>query len=670
VGVDTGGTFTDLVWVRGSERRIHKLSSTPSDPSRAILAGLWALRGKQPGPGLRVVHGTTVALNALLTGDVARTALVANHGLSDLIEIGRQDRLELYALEPSKVSALVPPELRFEVAQRAWPDPRGSARSLTQVRRPSRTELAQLRRRVERASPEAIAVCLLHAWADPSAEQRIAKALEPLGVPVTTSAGLLREYREFERFSTAVVNAALAPKLRHYLERLERALRGATLAVMQSDGGAIGAARAAREPARVLLSGPAGGVVGAAMAAGALGYPRMVGIDMGGTSTDVSFHGARGGLRLDAPRIAGHAVALPALDLHTIGCGGGSFLRRDRAGVLHVGPESAGADPGPVCHGGSDRLTVTDAHVLLGHLAEGSFLGGRLRLQHAAVERAFGRLSGPAARRRRVMARAALAVARSLMRRALGVMTMQRGEDPARLPLVAFGGAGGLHAAALAEALGFECAILPVDPGVLSAMGLALAPRACERSRTVLEPLERWNARDLSGLLEELEREAVAGLQAEGVRRSSIELTHQLDLRYAGQAFEIGVQLSVARATPRAARAAFERRHEELYGHRLEQGPVELVHARVRASERRVPTRAARPAPRPAPRSAVIGERLAVLGGAEPKLVRVIERSLLPPGAWFEGPAILQEYSATSLIPPRWRAQVLQAGHVRLSRQR
>src|SRR5688572_10785725 len=506
VGIDTGGTFTDPVAVRGGEVAVEKVPSTPDDPSRAALDGLARLAL----PYGRVVHGTTVALNALLTGAIARTALVTCRGMADLLEIGRQDRPELYALHPVKPSPIVPRELRFEVASRAWPDPAGNGRALVVVERPSASELARLRRELERAAPESIAICLLHSYADPGLEREIAEALRPLGLPVTCSAELHREYREVERFSTAVVNAALVPRVRGYLEHLGRALGSARLELMQSSGGTLSAEQAAREPVRVLLSGPAGGVVGAAHAAREAGFERMVGLDMGGTSTDVAYGdvGGRATLAREGVRIAGHPVATPALDIHTIGCGGGSLLQVDAGGVLHVGPASAGADPGPVAYGRSDEPTLTDAHVLLGHVASGSFLGGRLELDTAAVRRAFERLGRKLGVPAQEAALAALDVARAAMRRALGVMTMQRGSDPKLVPLIAFGGAGGLHAAALAEGLGMPGALVPRGTGVLLALGMALAQAVAVRSASAQVPLASLTVRERGALASELARDA------------------------------------------------------------------------------------------------------------------------------------------------------------------
>ncbi|HVS10614.1 MAG TPA: hydantoinase/oxoprolinase family protein [Planctomycetota bacterium] len=663
LGVDTGGTFTDLVLVSpGSAARFAKLSSTPAEPARAVVDGIASLAGETS--GVHVVHGTTVALNALLTGRTARTALVTNAGFVDLIEIGRQDRPELYALHPQKPEPLVPRELRFEIAQRSWPSPDG--RGLTHVKAPSRADLERLARRLKRAAPEAVAVCLLHSYADPEIERRVARALGSLGVPVTCSADILREHREFERFSTALVNAALAPRMKGYLEDLARALPGARLSLLQSSGGTLSAERAAAEPVRVLLSGPAGGVVGARRAAHEAGFSRLVGLDMGGTSTDVAFQGAESGEvpRTEVPRVAGHPVAVPSLDIHTIGCGGGSLVTLDAGGALHVGPESAGADPGPVCYGRSDRLTVTDAHVLLGHIASGAFVDGALPLDVDGVRRAFEKLARKLGVAPHAAAQGVLSVARAAMRRALGVMTMQRGQDPESLPLVAFGGAGGLHATALAASLRMAAALVPRGPGVLSALGMASADALRDLSESVLAPLDQTPRAERRAAFARMRTQGRRQLADEGYPSRAIEFEESLDLRYRGQSFEIRVREG------RNPAESFQRSHERLYGHRLEDREIELVQLRLRAIVRRP-----LPAPRKArarklPAEAVTGERRAWFetssGTPRQARARVIDRERLAPGHRFDGPALVEEYSGTTLVPPLWNARVSAGGHLLL----
>jgi len=658
LGVDTGGTFTDLVSIEGEERRVEKLPSTPDDPSRAVLEGIERLGGT--GRGDEVVHGTTVALNALLTRRFSKAALVVNEGFLDLLEIGRQARPELYALHPVKPPDLVPRRLRFEVGQRSWP---GAGGELEQDRAPSRAELEELAARIRRSGAESIAVCLLHAYADPAIEERVARALEPLGLPITCSAGILREFREVERFSTACANAVLVPILAGYVERLSRALPDTRLSLLQSSGGTLPAERAAREPARLLLSGPAGGVVGAARAARDAGLERIVTLDMGGTSTDVAFHDARSRLvdSVGHVEVGGHPIGLPALDIHTIGCGGGSLVRLDAGGILHVGPESAGADPGPICHGHGSEPTVTDAHVLLGHIAPGRFLGGRFELDTEGVTRAFEALGKRLAATPVQAARAVLEVARAAMRRAVGVETMQRGQDPRHLPLVAFGGAGGLQGAALAEGLGLPGALIPSEPGCLSAQGMATADALSDHSRTLLAPLAKWPAAARRRVAKELAARGREELLAAGHAARAIDFEFSLDLRYRGQAFEIPVPESFDAGVA----AAYARRHEELYGWSLDARAVELVNLRARALVQRPYEERPKPRARRLPKEAVVGERRADFGRA--LRTPVIDRARLAPGVGFEGPALVEEFSGTTVVPPGWRARVTRGGHLWLA---
>ncbi len=692
IGIDTGGTFTDLAAVTPG-RPGHpeqegtleaKVPSTPDDPSRAVLDAL-AAADAQLGPdaggpaGARpkadLVHGTTVALNAVLTGRVACAALVTNEGFQDLIEIGRQDRADLYALEPVKPTAMIPRERRFELAQRSWPalvdtpdGPRPDVTHLVETSAPSARELTRLTRQVKRSGASSVAVCLLHSYADPSIETRVAEALAPLGLPVTCSAEILPSYREVERFSTACVNAALVPVVRAYLERLSTALgsakRDLRLSILQSSGGTLPAERAALEPVRVLFSGPAGGVVGAARAAAEAGLAGIATLDMGGTSTDVAFHDPALGLgnTVADARIAGHPVAVPTLDVHTVGCGGGSLVRVDRGGVLHVGPESAGADPGPVCYGRGSVPTVTDAHVLLGHIRAGGFLDGHLQLDTDAVTRAFERLGQDLGVPALEAASGVLDVAHAAMRRAVGVMTMQRGHDPRGLGLVAFGGAGGLAAASVAASLEMPGALVPARPGVLSAWGMASADAVSDHPLTVLEPLARWSAARRKRAFLELARAGRAALKAAGFRPGDIELETSLDLRYAGQSFELSLTESKDPA------AAFAARHQERYGWRLDSGEVELVALRLRALVRSQSPAAQGPRPRrrSAPRAAQRDTRQAVFAG-RPLPTPVYERAALAPGHVVKGPAILEEFSGTTLVPPGWMAQVTRGAHLWLA---
>ena len=654
IGADTGGTFTDLILVRGDEVRAMKVHSTPADPSLAVRDGLAALGSPL---GVELVHGSTVGLNAMLTGNVSPTALVTNEGFRDLIEIGRQDRPELYALHPNKPAPLIERKRRFEVKQRAFPVAEGQ---LEITARPSKRELKELVERVRRSGAKSVAICLLHSYADPEMEEEVARPFRAAGFPVTCSAQLLKEHREFERFSTATANASLVPIVSAYLERLSERIGDHPLSIMQSNGGAFPASQAAKEPVRVLFSGPAGGVVGAARAAAEAGHDEVVTLDMGGTSTDVAFHSSTAGLEevVNDTRVAGHPIGTPALDLHTIGCGGGSIVKVDAGGVLRVGPESAGASPGPVCYGNGSALTVTDAHVMLGHLRPGAFLSGALPLDMDAVKMGFKELATQLGVSQRVAAEGVLAVARAAMRRAVGVMTMQRGRDQRRLPLVAFGGAGGLHAAALAESLDQPGALIPRHPGALSAWGMAHADAVQDRSCTVLGELSNWPRKRRREVLKELAEEARATLLSAGHPKRGIQIEHRLDLRYKGQSYE----LALSESTCDDAAQSFHSLNQIRYGWYLDDTEIELVHLRARALCQRPRPSFRQVTPKRLPQSAILGTQKASFGGV--CSARLIDREALAEGVRFRGPAIIEEYSGTTLLPPGWTASVTSGRHI------
>src|SRR3954470_13397015 len=489
VGVDTGGTFTDFVYVSGGRARIFKVPSTPDDPSRAIVEGLRRVAG-EAGVSVRdleVVHGTTVGTNALLERKGARTALVTTEGFEDVLVIGRQARGSLYDLNWTRPAPLVADALRFGVRERVAAD--GSV-----VEELSDEEVAALIKKLRRARPEPVAVCLLFSFARPGHERRIERALRDAleGMPLSVSHRILPEYREFERTSTVTINAYLQPLLGRYLGRLGAHVAGRSLRVMQSSGGSISARAAAEEPVRTILSGPAGGVVGAAHAARAAGFVDVITFDMGGTSTDVA-HVAGGRLKLtNEASVAGLPVAVPVLDIHTVGAGGGSIARVDAGGSLRVGPESAGAVPGPACYGRSDLPTVTDANLVLGRFGGADLLGGDFKLDVDRSLRALGALAremSEAGGREVSAVEAALGVVRVVnagMERALRAVSVERGFDPRACSLVSFGGAGGLHAVGLARALRVPRVVVPREPGALSALGCLRADVLKSLSRTLM----------------------------------------------------------------------------------------------------------------------------------------------------------------------------------------
>lgn len=645
VAVDTGGTFTDLLVLDaerpagGAPLRNLKVPSTPSDPSRAVLDGLQAL-GVAPGAFV-LLHGTTVATNALLERRGARVGLITNRGFEDVIEIGRQNRPQLYALVGRRKPPLVSREDRTGVAGRL--DPQG-----TELEPLDPEELAELREWA--ADRESLAVCLLHSYAEPAHEEAVAAALEDCGAPVSVSSRLLPEFREYERTSTTVVNAFVAPLVSGYLQRLERSGARRT-SIMGSNGGTVPLQRAAREPVRTVLSGPAGGVVAALHWGRLAGFGDVITFDMGGTSTDVSLCPGRP-LRTREFAVDGQPVAVPVLDIHTVGAGGGSIARLDAGGALKVGPESAGAAPGPVCYGrGGTAPTVTDAHVWLGRLPVSGFLGGSAKLDRAAAAPALAELADGMGTGMAAAAEGVLSVADSAMERALRVISVERGYDPREFCVVAFGGAGGLHVAGLAERIGAERALVPPAPGLLSAFGMLVAPVTRETSRTVL----LRSREDLADLFGELEAEAVQALLEEGCDQAEIVVRRSVDARYAGQSFEL-------RVPAQDWVEAFHAAHEQRYGYARRDNPVEAVTlravAQVPSSEFHVPGPARRQPPPPDAATVSTAE-----GSIE---VELYARARLGAGARLAGPAIVTEYSGTTWVPERWECTVVESGSLLL----
>jgi len=466
IGVDAGGTFTDFVVLHDDGRlETFKLRSNPRSPASVILAGLESAAGAQR--GVDVVHGSTVATNALLERKGARTAFVTTAGFEDLLEIGRQNRAELYNLTPGPRRLLVPRELCFGAEERIYYDG-------TIARKPDSGGLRRLAAKLERARVRSVAICFLHAYQNPANERTVAEALAREGLYVCASNEISPEFREYERASTTAVNAYVGPLMEAYLNKLAEARRF-RVAIMQSNGGFLSARDAAKHAVRTLLSGPAGGVVGAIETARVSGFRHVLGFDMGGTSTDVS-------LSDDAARetteavVDGCPIRVPMLDIHTVGAGGGSLARVDRGGLLRVGPESAGADPGPACYGTGTEPTVTDAHVVLGRID--ALLGGEIPVDTARACAAVDRVA-KALKMDRVQAAAGiLRVANANMEHAIRVVSVERGHDPREFALVAFGGCGGLHACEIAQELGMTTVVVPQHAGALSALGMLLADAA------------------------------------------------------------------------------------------------------------------------------------------------------------------------------------------------
>ncbi len=638
IAIDTGGTFTDCVYCLNGELRILKAHSTPADPGKAVLRAVQQISGDAAS---EIRHGTTVGTNALLERKGARVAFVTTRGFEDTIAIGRQARPKLYDLFFAKEPALAPEEMRFGITERTASD--GSL-----LRGVDAEDLAKLKAAVAESGAESVAVSLLFSFANPANERAVVLALRELGVPVSASHEILPEFREYERGSTVVINAYLAPKMQRYLEGLDGVLRseGSRLHVMQSSGGIVPAQIAAREPVRTILSGPAGGVVGALEVAKAAGFSRILTFDMGGTSTDVALVSSETGLHTTSESIlAGMPVAVPMLDIHTVGAGGGSLADFDRGGALKVGPESAGADPGPICYGRGERATVTDANLLLGRLDAEWFLGGGMKLDEARA-REYMRRAGTRLKDVETFAEGIIQVADAHMTKALRKISVERGYDPRDFVLVSFGGAGPLHACALARALQIPRVLVPCMPGALSAYGILISDVVRDYSRTVmLGPDDRTIGRNFDELEQWGRREMLAdGLEAIALR--------SVEMRYAGQGYE----LTVDWASDFVDR--FHRLHEKRYGYADRSRAVEVVNARVRMVAETGHTPLERHDLREGGgNQAMLGTRPVIFEGTR-ATANVYDRAQFQAGDHFEGAAVIVEYSATTFVPPGARASV------------
>jgi N-methylhydantoinase A len=652
VGVDTGGTFTDFVFELNGRLQVFKLPSTPADPSLAIAQGLQQI-SEATGISLKrieVVHGTTVGTNALLQRRGARTALITTKGFEDVLVIGRQARPELYNLNAARPPPLVPDALRFGVRERV-----SAAGEI--IEELDAGEVAQLVGKLKKAKVESIAICLLFSFANPDHERRIAEAFASLEVPLSVSYQILPEYREFERTSTVTINAYLQPLMGSYLERLSSKTR--SLRVMQSSGGSISASVAAREPVRTILSGPAGGVVGALRAARAAGFEKIITFDMGGTSTDVALCGREGLRMTNEASVAGHPVAVPIMDIHTVGAGGGSIARVDEGGSLRVGPESAGADPGPACYGRSWLPTVTDAHLVLGHFGGAGLLGGEFPLDEDRSRTAMTQLAGAMSKvaGREVTAveaaQGVLTVANTNMERALRRISVERGFDSRDFALLPFGGAGGLHAVELAQALSIPQIIVPGFAGALSAIGVITADVVKDQSRTTMVAVAAGVEKKLDEIFKALQRTAATALRSEGFPAAQQHHERSLGLRYKGQSFELNIRYSRG-----SIAESFHRAHLERYGYAQEANAIEIVSARVRSTGlvKKLAQRRASGS-RSMNKAKPMKFATAYLAGKQTSIA-VYQRDELPAGARLRTPCIVTEYSSTTLVPAGARCEV------------
>ncbi len=653
-GIDIGGTFTDIVsYQAGGVLRVHKVPSTPRNPAEGLLKGLADLDVALENT---IIHGSTVATNALLERKGARAALVTTEGFADVLEIGRQDRPALYDLQQQRPPALIPRERRLELAERL--DYTGAI-----LHAPTLEDYERVLRELEACQPESVAVVLLHAYRNPIHEQELARLLRARlpHVYLSLASELLPQFREYERTSTVAVNAYVQPIMARYLANLQEHVRG-PLRIMQSSGGSISAATAAGEPVRTILSGPAGGVIGAFHVARLAGYEQLITLDMGGTSTDVAL--CPGELvETSEAMVAACPVAVPTVAIHTVGAGGGSLVRLDAGNALTVGPDSAGADPGPACYGRGDLLTVTDANVVLGRIEPTSFLGGTFPL---FPERAQQRMDELAQRLGVNASEAALGVIRvanASMERAIRAVSLEKGYDPRLFTLLPFGGAGALHACELAESLRISRAFIPRYPGVLSALGLLLAPVVKDYVQSVMfDPVGNEN-NTLDAHFIALEERARLEMQAEieAMGLSSIEHTpvvqRAYDLCYVGQAYELTVAESESGIFAETL-ARFHKLHEQRFGHSHPAQPVRVVSIRVKALfQPPTPELPVMPREDGSAEHALIGERTMIFATGE-MTAHIYDRERLRHGNRITGPALLVQMDSTTLLPPGWHGLV------------
>lgn len=645
LGIDTGGTFTDAVTRKeDGSFKLAKLPTTRADASRAVLEAVTMLASAQE--PVELIHGTTHATNALLTGELGRVVFVTTAGFADLLAIGRQDRDDVYALEAKATRPQQPRSLVVEVTERL--DACGAV-----VTKLQRTEVARVVAAVAKKKPQAVAVTLLHSFRNPAHEQLLGRALRKLGVPVMLSYEVAPEIREYERATTTWADAALAPVVRVALNTLSNQLRdhraGSSLRIMRSDGGTAEVNIAVEHPVHLALSGPAGGLSAALSLAQARGDQQLMTLDMGGTSTDVAWLSTC--LPETRPLFVGRLGLLArGLPIHTVGTGGGSIARLDFGGAVTVGPESAGAVPGPACYGrGGEAVTVTDAHLYCGRLQPSAFLGGDFTLQKEAAARTLRQLGRAAGVSAKAAAQQVLSIATADMERALRKVSLAEGRDPRQAVLYSFGGAGGLHAAWLATQLEMKAVVVPPIAGAFSAVGLLGAPARRSFTQSILQDLP--SARQRVALFAPLLKQGVAALAAEGIGRRAMSAKRKVELRGAGQAGII-----VLEEGPRLLQR-FHAEHEKRFGYRREDRQVELVAISLTmdgpASSpwRKMPQR--RHAAKP------MAKHRTWFGHVEKSMdCAWYQRESLRAGAFFEGPAVVAEYSATTLVPPGWKAKI------------
>lgn len=635
IGVDTGGTFTDFIYDDGKDLITYKILSTPQDPADAVLKGLNEFLQSQ---NYKVIHGSTVAINAILERKGQKVAFITNRGFKDIIEIGRQNRKELYNMNYQKAPLLIPRDYRFEISGRL--NHRGE-----EIMPLDTDEINALAQKIKAKKIKAVAIMLLHSYLNPSHELKVAKILRAANLEVSVSHQIICEFREYERAFTTCLNAYISPTMSQYIDKLAHQLGNQNFAIMQSNGGRIACETAREKSIETILSGPAAGVVGAYALANNINISKLMTFDMGGTSTDVALIDGKLPLTYDY-QLLGEPLKVPTMDIHTVGAGGGSLVDLDAGQALKVGPESAAADPGPICYGKGEIITVTDANLYLNRLIPQHFLGGKMKLYPQRIKQYMTSLARKAALEPHILAQGVLDVANANMERALRVISVERGKDPAEYSLFSFGGAGGLHAVFLAQLLKMPQVIVPPNPGTLSALGMIVSDVIKDISQTVFLS-DATSAEELANLFKPLEAKLLTMMAAEGFKCDQIIMEKSLDMRYQGQSFEITIPYS------KDYLATFHSFHQQQYGYSHRETTTEIVNIKLKGQaippkihfqNRKLSSKKIDPAAELFSTETFFAN--------QPHQTKVFARSKLDYGMEIAGPAIVVEYSSTLVLPP------------------
>jgi N-methylhydantoinase A len=654
IGVDVGGTFTDLVaWDPAGRMESCKVPTTPANPAEGVRRGIATLAPKT-GAWASLAHGTTMVTNAIVERRVAPVGYITTRGFRDVLEIGRMSRLHLYRLDlPAKPEPLVPRRLRREITERVGPDG-------TVLTRLHLEELPAIVEDFKREGIESVAVCLLHSYASPAHEQALRMALEAHFPYVSISSEINAEFREYERGCTTALNASVMPLAARYLDDLVQRVAGKPLHLLHSAGGMMSVEAAKERPLGMAMSGPAGGVAAAAHTSRALGLARALAFDMGGTTTDVCLIAEGVPETAGQRKLGDYPARLPMIAVESIGAGGGSIARVEPTGALKVGPRSAGATPGPACYGqGGTEPTVSDANLLLGYLDAERIYGGSIRLDRARAESVIGPLAARFGLSLIEAAHGVVEVANANMLRALRLVSVQRGYDLREFALIAYGGAGPLHAGALARQAGISSVIVPAHSGAFSALGCLVSPLRYDTVQTHRARLETWDAKVVEERFSALEAQCLRPLLDEGHAMDRIVLLRSLDFRYVGQNYEL--EIGFVPGGPGALRAAFEKRHRQLYGYATGEN-VECVNLRVtaRAAEEQLPL----PAPPSGTSAAATGSHRAYFPETGAVEMLRYDRTSLPPGHLIVGPAMIEDEWSTTIVYPGMRCVADRLGNL------